>query len=440
MRYVTCTALCTLALAFGSRVTMAQDQAAIAADPAALKTFTELVKSYRDRPALTIKSTVTVGLKEGEAAAKGSDVKAEFIFGKNRKAVIKLRGFTCYLNHVPDAPDGGTITSIHEGNKDSYYSGSDQGSPYYALLNEFRDMPFPELAIMLGEDAIDDVLLQFHPKALNGVVPTAINTKEIEGKSVQTLILTGEHETIDVLINPETKLINSIELRSTSGALVQAGAHLTYRHTYEYEIHAAPIPDSTFVFDPGQRQRVDLMASLLPKPTRIQPIDGDEENGGVPAHTWVGKKAPTFVLSTADGKAVDLEELDGRVVILDFWASWCGPCMSALPKLHDVAKWATEQEMPVTVLTINVWEVRGDDDTPDARLKSATETWQKRHFTLPILMDYTDETAMSYGVRGIPTTFIIRADGMVHAEHTGAGPDYVEQLKSEIQEALKAVE
>ena len=55
-------------------------------------------------------------------------------------------------------------------------------------------------------------------------------------------------------------------------------------------------------------------------------------------------------------------------------------------------------------------------------------------------MDYTDEVAAEYGVTGIPATFIIRSDGIVHAQHRGAGPDYVTQLKQEITEALRALE
>jgi len=55
-------------------------------------------------------------------------------------------------------------------------------------------------------------------------------------------------------------------------------------------------------------------------------------------------------------------------------------------------------------------------------------------------MDYTDETAAAYGINGIPATFVIRSDGIVQAQHAGAGPDYVEQLKGEIRAALAALE
>jgi thiol-disulfide isomerase/thioredoxin len=182
------------------------------------------------------------------------------------------------------------------------------------------------------------------------------------------------------------------------------------------------------------------MGALLPKPAQV--AAGEEENGemaGGGGGALVGKPAPPVTLATADGKAFDLADMQGRVVVLDFWASWCGPCMMGLPKLHEVAKWASDEQLPVTVMTINVWEIRPPNpDSPDARLASALKTWEKKQFTLPIAMDYGDQVAGAYGIGGIPTTVIIRSDGIVHAQHVGVADP--EQLKKDIQAAIKAVE
>ena len=408
----------------------AEAPAAPAADPAALKAFTKMVKSYRERPALTVKSTVKIELSQDGAAATPREVKGEFIFGPERSAVVKLKGFTCYLNK-------GTISAVHESTDHSYYTAGDDGSPYYALLNAFFDMPFPELAMELGEDSIEDVLTQFHPNAPD-VQPSSVATEEEDGKTIERLMLSGDGEKMELIIDPKTQLIQSIELKVTGGQFVQQGATLVYKHTYEYETHDKPLDPATFTLDPGQRQRVDLMATLMPRPAAAQP--GAEVAEQPAEHALVGKPAPTFTLATIDEKSVDLEKLRGRVVVLDFWASWCGPCMQALPMLHQVAKWASDEQLPVTFVTINVWEVRDPNAKPEDRLASAKATWTKKNFTLPVAMDYSDKVAGDYGVNGIPTGVIIRADGVVHAVHVGASADYVQTMKDDIQAALKAVE
>jgi thiol-disulfide isomerase/thioredoxin len=134
---------------------------------------------------------------------------------------------------------------------------------------------------------------------------------------------------------------------------------------------------------------------------------------------------------------VDLELLRGKVVILDFWATWCGPCRQALPLLHKVDAWVKRGDLPVEIITINVWEIQDRAaDIPDARLERVRAYWATEKFTLPVAMDFTDEVAASYGVRGIPATVVIRPDGTVHAMHSGGGPDDARTLQAEIEAVL----
>ena len=396
-------------------------------DPAALKAFEELLNGYRQRPALAVKEKIEIGLNQDGAESRGGEKVCDILLVPGAGGRVVLNGFTCHLHD-------GMVYATHETTDHSYFSVPDDESPYYALLNLFRDMPFVTLAIGFGEPAAEDVVMQFHQMA-PWIQPTKVNTEELEGKTLQHIALTSDNATVDVYIDPDTKLMTAATAKISGGELVQGGATMQYKHTFEYT-PLEKVPDAAeWKFDPGRRQKNDVLAALVDRPP--VPAGGEGGAGGAPAGALVGKPAPDLVLTTMDGKATDLEDLRGQVVVLDFWATWCGPCRAALPMLHDVARWASEQDLPVKVFTVNTFE-RVDD--PDQRLASVKEFWEKQQHTLPVLMDYSNQTAQAWGVSGIPATFIVRSDGTVHAQHAGAGPDYADQLKAEITEALESLE
>jgi thiol-disulfide isomerase/thioredoxin len=264
------------------------------------------------------------------------------------------------------------------------------------------------------------------------VQPTAAGTVTRDGRTLGELRFTSDFDDMQVLFDPETMLIESIDLRVTGGRLVPRGATLTYAHRYQYVAHDEPLPPSTFTLDPGPRQRVDQLPALVARPV----AEPAPEAPGPAAGGLVGQAAPDFTLATADGAAADLAAMRGRVVVLDFWATWCVPCKAALPLLHQVARWARDQDLPVEILTVNTW----DGGQPDDRLRKVRKYWTDSGFTLPVALDYTGDVATRYRLTGIPATVVIRADGIVHAFHTGTVGDYEELLKGEITEAIEAVE
>ena len=407
---------------------IAQSDSEITTDPAAEKAFKELLASYRKQPAIIVKTTLKVQVVEGETKSQIQEKEAEFVYTKSGPGVVKLDGLTCYF-------DKGVFSAIHKDTEDSYFTDEYEDSPYWPLFMNFGSLPYPHIGLFWGEEKLEEVYMQLYPDTPD-LLPSSVQTIKVDKKNVQRITFSSAVASMIMDIDPKKKLITKIVHEITGGEYVQPGTKKVTTYTYKYEIPEEPLGDA-LVFDRGDRQVVDMLGMLMPQPQAPEPIDpADIGRGAIAAGGLKGKAAPAFILQTAQGQEVNLEELAGQVVVLDFWATWCPPCVHALPLLHNVGRWAKDEQLPVKIYTVNVWE-RGD--TPKEKLEAATTFWKSQGFTLPIAMDYTDKTATAYGVTGIPTTVIIRSDGIVHEVHVGA-QNYEELIKHSITEAIKALE
>ncbi|MCB9848216.1 MAG: TlpA family protein disulfide reductase [Phycisphaeraceae bacterium] len=146
-------------------------------------------------------------------------------------------------------------------------------------------------------------------------------------------------------------------------------------------------------------------------------------NNAAPA---IGAAAPAWTLKDPDGVEHSLADYRGKVVVLDFWATWCGPCKQAMPgvqKLHEDYK-----DRGVVVIGMNGSERGGD---PAGYMKS-------KGFTYLLLLN-SEEVMPDYGVRGIPAFFVIGADGKLAWQGSGSGEKTHKQLVQAVDLELKKI-
>jgi len=121
--------------------------------------------------------------------------------------------------------------------------------------------------------------------------------------------------------------------------------------------------------------------------------------------------APDFTVFDAEGNPVQLSDFRGKPVVLNFWASWCGPCKREMP---DFEVKYQELGKDVQFLIINLTD--GVQET----VASASEYIQQQGYTFPVYYDTSSQAAMLYGIYSIPTTFFIDTDGCAIAQAKGA--------------------
>jgi len=138
----------------------------------------------------------------------------------------------------------------------------------------------------------------------------------------------------------------------------------------------------------------------------------------------IGRAAPAFKLPDLSGQEVSLDQYKGRVVMLDFWATWCGPCRMTMPLLETLQK---EYAGNLILLAVNLQEPKD----------AVRDYVRAQNIHSRVLLDREGSVGEVYGTDSIPMQILIDKQGIVRHVQVGYGPGVASKLRSEIEKLVR---
>lgn len=265
-------------------------------------------------------------------------------------------------------------------------------------------------------------------QAMGGEEPGDAGGKPEKGGKGETPEQPAKQEKQEQPAKPEPK-------EPSGGAEPNDGATTIQLETtfdLEFSDFAKDVGKEAFAVDvPEGFEKVDDLGKAIEKKMMaelddVTPSDSDQQPTEEAAPgKLVGKPAPEAEFAMLDGSKLQLASLRGKVVLLDFWATWCQPCVAGLPELAAVAGKLADQG--VVFVAVNCGEGK------DTITKFLTEK------KLALQVAFGDEKlSAKFGVKGIPHTVVLGRDGIVRSVHVGHGPGAAAETEQALRKALDA--
>jgi thiol-disulfide isomerase/thioredoxin len=195
--------------------------------------------------------------------------------------------------------------------------------------------------------------------------------------------------------------------------------------------------DEAFAFTPPKAfTRVDDLA--------LAPARNDDEGPRYKVQALVGKPAPDFTLTVLEGpettKTVSKADLAGKVVVIDFWATWCAPCLAELPQIQTLIESLVKDKKEVVVVALSQ-----DDDPKDPIevRKLIDKTLKDKKISLVgapvgrVALDPSNTIGEAFQIEGYPTVVILDGKGVVRSSHVGFSREVGKTLAAEVDALLE---
>lgn len=125
-----------------------------------------------------------------------------------------------------------------------------------------------------------------------------------------------------------------------------------------------------------------------------------------------GTKAKNFTVKDMSGKNVSLDQYKGKIVVLNFWATWCPPCRAEMPEFHELNKELKKSNKAV-LLAVNMTDGRRETK------KTVEDFMKSNNLEMDVLLDTDGSASQAFGVRYLPTTYVINAKGVITGQLVG---------------------
>jgi peroxiredoxin len=236
------------------------------------------------------------------------------------------------------------------------------------------------------------------------------NDVNVDGKNCTVLVFKGDKMDYRVMVDPQSHLLRQVVMDMRRS--IEAGGR--------NDVERAWLTLTYTSVKPGAAVDEKLLAWAPPQGAKDA---GQVEVEEGEAMALVGKEAPDFKLNGMDGKPVAMKDQQGSVVVLDFWATWCGPCRESLPGLNSLYKEMKEKGR--RAYAVDLEESKETVQPVAAQLIP----------DLPVLLDEKSDVSKLYGVNGIPQTVVVGKDQKVKKVFVGSGNEA--NIRAAVEAALR---